>query len=315
VRALFDARGDIFTAPAKEGEVRNLTDSQGVREIDPAWSPDGRSVAYLSDRSGEYEIYVRPSDGTGAERRVTTDGDIWRFPIVWSPDSTMLAYGDKRQRLRYVNVATGQTTDVDHSTHNDITNYSWSPDNRWLAYTKLGDNQFSEIWVYSIPDRRTQKLTGGMTSDTEPVFDPKGRYLYFLSNRDFNLTFSAFEFNYLYTNPTRVYVGLLAADGPALFLPTSDEERVKTKEQPLTSPPNPAQAPPSQGGKPQGQPNASPSPQQEASATPAPAQSSTPSEGQTSARPSPAPVGLTVKIDFNGFENRVRAIPGPNANY
>jgi len=246
-RALFGARGDVYTAPAKEGEVRNLTDSQGVRELAPAWSPDGRWVAYLSDRSGEYEIYVRPSDGTGTERRVTTDGDIWRFQIVWSPDSTMLAYGDKKQRLRYVNVNTGQTVDVDHSATNDITYYNWSPDSRWLAYTKLGDNQYSEIWVYSLANRRTQKLTGGMTSDTEPVFDPKGRYLYFLSNRDFNLTFSAFEFNYLYTNPTRVYVGLLAADGPALFLPTSDEERIKTQEHPLTPPPNPAQPPPSPG--------------------------------------------------------------------
>jgi tricorn protease len=320
-RALFGARGDVFTAPAKEGEVRNLTDSQGVRELAPAWSPDGRWVAYLSDRSGEYEIYVRPSDGTGMERRVTNDGDIWRFPVVWSPDSTMLAYGDKKQRLRYVNVATGRTVDVDHSTRNDITYYTWSPDNRWLAYTKLGDNQFSEIWVYSLASGQTQRLTGGMTSDTSPVFDPKGRYLYFLSNRDFNLTFSAFEFNYLYTNPTRVYVGILAADGPALFLPTSDEERVKTKEQPLTPPPNPAQPPPSQGAKPQASPQTSPSPAQP-SASPSPEQSPdivrigpglpelpyNPTQRQ-STQP------VTVKIDFDGFANRVRAIPGPDANY
>src|SRR5205085_4142597 len=256
--------------------VRQLTDSQGVREFAPAWSADGRWVAYLRDRADEYEIYVRPSDGTGNERRVTTDGDIWRFPVVWSPDSRLLAYGDKRQRLRYVNVETGKTVDVDHSEHNDITNYSWSPDSRWLAYTKLGANQFSEIWVYSLASGKTQRLSGGMTSDTEPVFDPKGRYLYFLSNRDFNLTFSAFEFNYLYTNPTRVYVGLLAADGPALFLPGSDEERVKTKETPLTQPPNPAQAPPAQGARPQGQPQggaattpqAMPSPTPDAAAQP-----------------------------------------------
>lgn len=311
-RALFGARGDVFTAPAKEGEVRNLTDSQGVREIAPAWSPDGRMVAYLSDRSGEYEIYVRPSDGTGTERRVTTDGDIWRFPVVWSPDSTMLAYSDKKQRLRYVNVATGRTVDVDHSTRNDITDYTWSPDNRWLAYTKNGENQFSEIWVYSLASGRTQKLTGGMTSDTEPVFDPKGRYLYFLSDRDFNLTFSAFEFNYLYTNPTRVYVGLLAADGPALFLPTSDEERSKTIEQPLTQPPNSAQPPPPQGAKAQPSPQAQPSPAQPA-ASPSPQQSPTPAESQSNAQPTAPPV--VVKIDFDGFENRVRAIPGPDANY
>src|SRR5205085_2592639 len=299
----------IYTAPAKEGEVRQLTDSQGVREFAPAWSPDGRWVAYLSDRSGEYEIYVRPSDGTGAERRVTTDGDIWRFPVVWSPDSRLLAYGDKKQRLRYVNIETGRTVDVDHSDHNDITNYTWSPDSRWLAYTKLGDNQFSEIWVYSLANSKAQKLTGGMTSDTEPVFDPKGRYLYFLSNRDFNLTFSGFEFNYIYTNPTRVYVGILAADGPALFLPGSDEERIKTKEQPLSPPPNPAQAPPPAEAKPS--PTASPvaGPTPEQSPVPAAAGAAKPEE-----KPGAAAVP-NVKIDFAGFENRVRAIPGPPANY
>ena len=304
-RALFAARGEVFTAPAKEGEIRNLTGSQGVRELSPAWSPDGRWVAYLSDRSGEYEIYVRPSDGTGQERRVTTDGDIWRFPLQWSPDSNMIAYGDKKQRLRYVTVATGATTDVDHSTTNDITSYTWSPDSRWIAYTKLGENQFSEIWVYSTEARRAQRLTGGMTSDTEPVFDPKGRYLYFLSNRDFNLTFSGWEFNYVYTNPTRIYVGLLAADGPALFLPTSDEERIKTRETPLTTPPNPAQAPPPQGARAQ-QPGAQPSP--EAATTPQPGP-------QADARPAERQPNAFVKIDFEGFENRVRAIPGQPSNY
>ncbi|MFN2480822.1 MAG: PDZ domain-containing protein [Pyrinomonadaceae bacterium] len=320
VRALFGARGDIFTAPAKEGEVRNLTDSQGVREVAPAWSPDGRWVAYLSDRSGEYEIYVRPSDGAGAERRVSTDGDVWRYPVAWSPDSTMLSYGDKKKRLRVVNVASGQTTNVDSSIHNDITTYSWAPDSRWIAYTKQGDNQSSEIWVYSVPDKRTQKLTGGMTSDTQPVFDPKGRYLYFLSNRDMNLTFSSWEFDYVYTNPARVYVGLLSADAPPLFLPTSDEERSKTKEQPLTQPPAPGQQPPPQGAKPQASPGASP----EAQASPSP--SASPAQGQASPTPAAtdakgdekktnAPAVAPVKIDFAGFESRVRAIPGQPANY
>jgi tricorn protease len=318
-RALFGARGDVFTAPAKEGEVRNLTDSQGVRELAPAWSPDGRWVSYLSDRSGEYEFYVRPSDGTGQERRVSMDGDVWRYPAVWSPDSRMLAYGDKKQRLRIVDVATGKTTDVDRGTRNDITSYNWAPDSRWIAYAKLGANQFSEIWVYSLASNRTQRLSGGMTSDTEPVFDPKGRYLYFLSNRDFNLTFSGFEFNYLYTNPTRVYVGLLAADGPALFLPTSDEERAKTKETPLTQPPNPAQQPPAQGGKPQGpggqsaQPTATPTPEATGAQPAAPPNAQ--AAGRSEEPKSAPPAGVNVKIDFEGFENRVRAIPGPNSNY
>ena len=119
-RALISARGELFTVPAKEGEIRNLTDSQGVRELSPAWSPDGRWVAYLSDRTGEYEIYVRPADGSGEERRVTTDGNVWRFPPIWSPDSKKLAYSDKAERLRYVDVATGETVDVDRAVQSDI---------------------------------------------------------------------------------------------------------------------------------------------------------------------------------------------------
>src|SRR5207244_10728132 len=119
-RAVFGARGEIFTVPAKEGEIRNLTNTQGIREMNPTWSPDGRWIAYLSDRSGEYEIYIKSQDGSGEERRLTTDGDTWRFPPGWSPDSKMLAFGDKKQRLRYVMVDSGKVVDVDHGTQNDI---------------------------------------------------------------------------------------------------------------------------------------------------------------------------------------------------
>src|SRR5439155_22334612 len=164
---------------------------------------------------------IKSQDGSGEERRLTTDGDIWRVPPVWSPDSKMVAFGDKKQRLRYVTVDSGKVVDIDHGTQNDITTYRWSPDSKWLVYTKVGENNLSAIWVYSFTEGKSSALTSGFTNDSEPVFDPKGRYLYFLSNRDYNLTFSGFEFNYIYADPTRVYVGVLAKDGPALFLPQS----------------------------------------------------------------------------------------------
>ena len=223
-RAVFGARGDLFSVPAEDGEVRNLTRSSGVREIEPVWSPDGRWIAYYSDRHGEYDLYVREQDGSGDERRITKDGDIWRFSPVWSPDSKKIAYGDKKQRLRYVEVESGKTVDVDRSSANDITTYVWSPDSAWLAYTKVGASQFSSIWLYSTEERRLFQLTDDYTNDGNPAWDPQGRYLYFTSDRDYNLSFSGYEFNYFYTNPTRVYAGLLQADGPALFQPKSDEE-------------------------------------------------------------------------------------------
>jgi tricorn protease len=282
-RALFVARGDIFSAPAKEGEVRNLTQTPGIRERDANWSPDGAWVAYLSDKSGEYEIYVRPADGAGEERQLTRDGKAWRFTPVWSPDSKLLAYSDKDHALHYVDVATGRDTAVDNDEYGDITDYRWSPDSRWLTYTKDNEAQFSSIYVYNLGDRKAYRLTSGQTNDANPVFDPKGRYLYFTSSRDFNLTFSAWEFNYVYTDPTRVYVGVLAEDGPALFLPQSDEEKA-------TAPP-PATA-------------EEPKAARKADADKA---------GDKAADKKPAAV--VVKIDPATFENRVRAIPGASGNY
>lgn len=228
-RAVFEARGEVVTVPAEEGEIRNLSGTSGVREMTPAWSPDGQWIAFISDRTGEHEIWVRASDGSSEERQVTRGGDSWRYPPVWSPDSKKIAFGDAQNRLRWVDVASGRITEVDRDRLGDITDYRWSPDSRWLAYTKTGASQLPSIWVWSVEQKKGWQLTSDMTAEAEPVFDRTGKYLFFLSNRDFNLTFSGFEFNYLYTDPTRVYVGLLTDDGPALFQPRSDEEERKAE--------------------------------------------------------------------------------------
>ena len=267
-RAAFEARGEIFTVPAEKGEIRNLTGTPGIRETVPAWSPDGKQLAYLSDRTGEYEIWVRPSDGSGAERQVTRGAGSWRYPPLWSPDGRKLAFGDSERRLRYVEVEganSGRIVEVDRGDLGDITDYRWSPDSSWLVYTKTGATQYPSIWVWSLEQRKPLRLTSGMTSDTEPVFDPSGRYLFFLSNRDFNLTNGSYDNDFLYTDATRVYVALLTREGPGLFLPESDEEggAPAAKEQPKKD-----------GDK-------------------------------------PAP----VRIEPEGFEKRVRALPGQPGSY
>ncbi|HBK55499.1 MAG TPA: hypothetical protein DDZ76_04330, partial [Xanthomonadales bacterium] len=124
-RAVFGARGEVFTLPAKDGEPRNLSRSPDAREHSVAWSPDGRWIAYLSDASGEYELYLRAQDGSGEPRRITRDGDVWRFAPKWSPDSRLLAYADKKQRLRVVDLD-GRTREVDSSRQQDLTSYTWS---------------------------------------------------------------------------------------------------------------------------------------------------------------------------------------------
>ncbi|HEX6641636.1 MAG TPA: PDZ domain-containing protein, partial [Thermoanaerobaculia bacterium] len=193
----------------------------------------------------------------------------------------MLAFSDKDHALHVIDVASGKVSDVDKDDYGDITDYRWSPDSRWLTYTKDNDVQFSSIYVYNLGDGKAYRLTSGLTNDTDPVFDPKGRYLYFTSNRDFNLTFSDWEFNYVYTDSTRVYVGVLSEDGPALFLPQSDEEKSAAAADASATP----------------------------AATPAPAKTD-------AAKPDVAKKpNVVVKIDPATFERRVRAIPGPGGTY
>lgn len=213
---LFAARGEVFRVSGKNRDVTNLSQTPDAREIGVTLAPDGRSFAYLSDATGEYELYLQPTDG-GAPKQLTRDGGIWRFAPLFSPDGRHIAYADKQQRLRIVDVASGKTTDVDTSRNDDITEYTWSPDGRWLAYTLEADNNLTRIWLYSLKDGTRHPATSAASSANSPAFDPQGRRLYFLSNRDYNLTFSAYEQNYLYTNATRIYAVSLAADGPALY--------------------------------------------------------------------------------------------------
>jgi tricorn protease len=230
---VFAARGELFRLSGKETDVRNLSHTPDSREIGVTLSPDGSTAAYLSDASGGYEIYLQKLAG-GEAKRLTDDGGIWRFAPVFSPDGNHLAYADKQQRLRIVDVDSGKTRDVASARHDDITEYRWSPDGRWLAYTLENDVGLTQVWMYSLKDGSRTAVTEATSSAFSPTFDPDGRWLYFLSNRDFQLQFSAYEQNYLYANATRIYAVSLAAEGPFLY---RDEAHEKAEDgKPITTP-------------------------------------------------------------------------------
>ncbi len=229
-RALFVARGEILTVPAEKGNTRNLTNTSGAHERGAAWSPDGRSIAWLSDQTGEDEIWIGPQDRSAPARRLTADGHGWRFPPVWSPDSRSLAFADKDLRLFVVDIASGRVTQADRAKEAEIRDYAWSPDGRWLAYTKQDPQQMRQVYLYSLDKGTVTRVTSEMTDNGSPVFDPDGRYLYFLSDRDLNASIGAFDLSYVYNNTTRIYALTLRADLPSPFAPESDEVTIGGEE-------------------------------------------------------------------------------------
>ncbi len=223
-RALFEARGEVLTVPAGEGSVRNLTNTSGVAERFPAWSPDGKYVAYLSDRSGEYELYMRPSNGGGQEERITRDGKVYRYHPVWSPDSRKLAFSDKTGSLFIVDTGEKSPREVDRDEYESIGIYSWSPDGRWLAYAKNNPNNLKSIYLYDTKKGVTRRVTSDFYNSNGPVFDPEGKYLYFFSDRGFSPVYGDMDDTWIYPNSTQVYALTLRKDTASPLAARNEDE-------------------------------------------------------------------------------------------
>jgi len=225
-RALFEARGEIFTVPEKHGTVRNLTHTSGVAERYPAWSPDGKYIAFFSDKTGEYELYLRNADGKGGDRRMTQNGSVFRYQPVWSPDSKKIAFSDKTGSLYVLDLSTGKIEFVDKDDFTEIHDYSWSPDSRWLTYSKHMENANGVIMIYDTRTKETHQVTSDFYSDSHPVFDPEGKYLYFYSNRTLSPVYSDFDETWVYPNATNIYAVTLRKDVLSPLAPRNDEEEV-----------------------------------------------------------------------------------------
>jgi tricorn protease len=229
-RAVFEARGDVFTVPAEKGDPRDLTGTSGVAERDPAWSPDGTSIAYLSDESGEYDLHIRPARGEGAVKKFTLGkAPSFYYAPRWSPDGKRIAYTDKRLNLWYLDLATGKSTLVDTDTvDNEVRTLdpAWSPDGRWLAYTKHLESYFHAVYLYSLESGKARRLTDGQSDARFPAFDRSGKYLYFTASTDIGPTAAWNDMSGFNHPVTRaVCLAVLRDDLPSPLAPQSDEEK------------------------------------------------------------------------------------------
>ncbi|GAB4369125.1 MAG: S41 family peptidase [Calditrichia bacterium] len=226
-RALFGARGEVFTVPAKHGPTRNLTQTSGVHERNSKWSPDGKWIAYISDLTGEDEIYIVKQDGSGVPIQITTGGETYKYQIYWSPDSKKLLWSDRLQRLRYVDITTKKIVNVDHNPVWEIREYCWSPDSKWIAYSKTDRNHMDRIYLYSLDTQKIVEVTRGNFDSYSPAFSSDGKYLFFVSDRDFNPIYSETEWNHAYRDMARIYLATLAKEVKSPFEPQSDEVEIK----------------------------------------------------------------------------------------
>jgi len=309
VRAVFEAHGDIFTVPTKDGSIVNLTHSSGVMDRSPTWSPDGKSIAYFSDRDGEYDLYLSPQDGVGPVRKVALgQTDAYYQPPRWSPDGEKLVFADQKLNLWYVDLKAGnpRLVHVDSSADGNF-EPDWSADNRWLVYSKTMTNNLHAVFVYSLADSQSHQMTDGTSDCLHAVFDPSGKYLYFTSNTDalgVNGSLDTLE----HPTSAHVYALALQAVTPSPVAPQAGFEKGAAASGSGKGAPAGGQAGASHGGE--GESGGAGG----AEAASAGKKASAGNSGSSKSAP-PRPAAPRVAIDFRDIGSRAVPLPIPAANY
>jgi tricorn protease len=296
-RVAFEARGDVFSVPAEHGPIYDLTRTSGVAERTPAWSPDGKLLAYWSDRTGEYELTVRNADGSGEERTVTKLGPGFRYRIFWSPDSTKVVFADQAMNINLCDVATETVTRIDKGLYMfedtlEAFTASWSADSRWVAYGRDLSNRKSSIFLYDTQEKKLTQVTSGFYDDGRPVFDPEGKYLYYASARTFEPSYGS-DLSWIYANTDNLVAVPLRVDVPSPLAPRNDVEEGKKDEKKDEG--KKEEGKKAEGGK-------------EEAAKPEEADKGD-KKSEKPAKPEP------VKIDLANFEERVVILPPKAGRY
>jgi tricorn protease len=303
-RAVFEARGEILTVPAEKGDPRNITNTTGVMERDPSWSPDGKWIAYFSDESGEYALHLRDQKGAGEVKKIALPPTFYNSP-TWSPDSKKIALCDKKLQLWYLEIEKGAPVKVDSNPiglGDSVMTPSWSPDGRWIAYTKQLPNLLRAVFVYSLETGKASQITDGMSDARYPAFDKSGKYLYFTASTDIGPGISFADLSGIASRSTRsVYAAVLRNDIPSPLAPESDEEKVTEEKKDGET---------GRGGE--GEKKAEEkSVEKPVEKTP----DAQPQAGAAGAPKPPAKKEEPTRIDLEGIDQRIIALPIPARDY
>jgi tricorn protease len=294
-RAVFEARGEILTVPAEKGDPRNLTNTPGVMERTPAWSPDGKWIAYFSDESGEYTLHLRDQLGKGEVKKIQLPPTFYTS-LVWSPDSKKIAFNDKKLQLWYLEVDKATPVKVDLNPvglNDDVVYPFWSPDSRWIAYTKQLPNLLRAVFLYSLEKNQASQITDGLSDARYPAFDRSGKYLYFTASTNIGPSISFADLSGIAHQPTRsVYVAVLRNDIPSPLAPESDEEKVQPEKKDEAKPAD-----------------------DKAAAEKKPEGAQPPAGGAPPAGMPPAKKEIEpIRVDLEGIDQRTIALPIPAKN-
>lgn len=229
-RLVLGARGEIFSIPAKEGITRNLTQSSGIHERNGVWSPDGKYIAFLSDKSGEFEIYIQDQEGVAPPVQLTSNADTYPYELAWSPDSKKILWNDKKFRLQYVDIVSKAVTLADQSDAGEIDDFNWSPDSKWIAYSRPSIESVSKIVLYNTVTKTKTEVTDEWYESFSPVFSKDGTYLLFSSARTFNPIYSDTEWNHAYKNMDKIYMVILSKSTKSPFALKDNEVKATEAE-------------------------------------------------------------------------------------